>query len=51
MSDHPGELAEASHDKTTGLPWPKSWKGAYLLVLSTFVLWVALLIALTESFT
>lgn len=33
---------------TTGLPWPKTWNGAYLFVIGTFVLWVMLLVALGE---
>lgn len=37
-------------NESTGLPWPKSWNGAYLLVLTSFVIWVLLLIALTEFF-
>jgi hypothetical protein len=32
----------------TGLPWPKTWKGAYLFVLGSFILWLGLLVALTE---
>lgn len=32
----------------TGLPWLKTWKAAYIFVMASFVLWVALLIALTE---
>lgn len=35
----------------TGLPWPRTWKGVYLFVLGCFVLWVALLILLTEVFS
>jgi len=46
-----GLPSEATEENSTGLPWPKSWKGAYFLVLGSFVLWLALLIALTESFT
>jgi len=34
-----------------GLPGLHTWKGVYLFVLGTFVLWVALLIALTEIFS
>jgi hypothetical protein len=34
--------------ETTGLPWPKSWPGLYLLVIASFALWVGLLIALTR---
>jgi hypothetical protein len=33
----------------TGLPWPKTWKGAYRFVIGSFIFWLALLIALTES--
>jgi hypothetical protein len=35
----------------TGLPWPRTWKGVYLLVIGSFILWVALLIALTDYFS
>jgi hypothetical protein len=31
-----------------GLPWPKTWNGAYLVVIGSFILWLGLLIALTE---
>ncbi len=34
----------------TGLPWPRTWRGVYLAVLGSFVLWVALLTALTRGF-
>lgn len=34
----------------TGLPWPKTWNGAYLLVISSFVLWVVSLIVLGAVF-
>jgi hypothetical protein len=36
-----------SADESTGLPWPRSWRGVYLLVLGTFVVVVALLARLT----
>jgi len=39
-----------NENDTTGLPWPKSWKGAYLLVLGFFTLWISLLVTLGESF-
>lgn len=39
-----------STSESTGLPWPKSWTGAYLFVMASFILWLALLIALTELF-
>ncbi len=35
----------------TGLPWLRTWKGVYLVVLINFVLWIALLIALTDFFS
>ena len=34
--------------KTTGLPWPKTWNGAYALVIAVFLTWVILLLALKE---
>jgi len=39
------------NDEATGLPLLRSWKGVYWFVVVTFVLWVALLIALTEAFS
>lgn len=39
---------QVSELQATGLPWPKTWPGAYLLVLGSFILWLSLLIALTE---
>jgi hypothetical protein len=35
----------------TGLPVFRTWKGVYLLVVGSFVLWVALLIVLTKMFS
>jgi hypothetical protein len=37
-------------EASTGLPWPHSWRGVYLLVLASFVIWVALLTALQRFF-
>ena len=44
---------ESSERETeeTGLPFLHSWKSVYLFVLITFVLWVALLVALTKTFS
>jgi hypothetical protein len=42
------EDQSASENGTTGLPWPKTWNGAYLFVMGSFILWLVLLIALTE---
>jgi hypothetical protein len=35
----------------TGLPWLRSWKEVYLVVIINFVLWVTLLVALTDFFS
>ena len=35
----------------TGLPWLRTWKAVYLFVIASFVLWVALLILFTETFS
>lgn len=35
-------------DNSTGLPWPKTWQQAYLLVVANFVFWLLFLIAITE---
>jgi hypothetical protein len=41
----------ARETEETGLPLFHSWKSVYLFVLATFILWVALLVALTEMFS
>jgi hypothetical protein len=41
----------APESEGTGLPFFRSWKSVYLFVLGSFVLWLALLIALTEIFS
>jgi hypothetical protein len=38
-------------DDQTGLPGLRTWRGVYTVVLITFAVWVALLIALTRAFT
>jgi hypothetical protein len=47
QSDEPSE----SNNDSTGLAWPRTWKGAYIFVAASLVLWLALLIALTELFS
>lgn len=49
----PPATAETSATETngTGLPFLRSWNAVYLFVLASFVLWVALLIALTRMFS
>lgn len=34
----------------TGIPWLKTWKGAYLFVVASFVLWVLSLVVLGVVF-
>jgi hypothetical protein len=43
--------ADGIGDDATGLPWPRSWFGVYALVLTCFVAWVALLVALELFFS
>jgi hypothetical protein len=38
-------------DDDTGLPWLRSWNGVYLIVIISFILWVTLLVALTDFFS
>jgi hypothetical protein len=38
-------------DDETGLPWVRSWNGVYLIVIISFILWVTLLVALTDFFS
>jgi hypothetical protein len=39
-----------SGDCQTGLPLLRTWRGVYLFVLGSFVVWVLLLAALTLTF-
>ncbi|CAN5221178.1 hypothetical protein BH10CYA1_BH10CYA1_07140 [soil metagenome] len=48
MIDTSGDAPSCDDSELTGLPWLKTWKNAYLFVVCSFVLWLALLIALTE---
>ena len=41
----------APEAEDTGLPWLRTWKSVYLVVIIFFVLWVSLLIALTDLFS
>jgi len=50
MSGKETDNSNTDDGDCTGLPWPKSWRGAYIVVLASFALWLALLIALTELF-
>lgn len=37
-------------DELTGLPGLHTWRGVYLFVFGSFVVWVALLLALTMGY-
>jgi hypothetical protein len=52
MTDNSAEATSVSDSASeeTGLPWPTTWKGAYLFVIGSFILWLVLLVALTEFF-
>ncbi len=41
-------VAEA---EPTGLPWFRTWRGVYIFVFGSFLLWVVLLFALTVIFS
>ncbi len=38
-------------DDDTGLPWVRTWNGIYLIVIISFILWLTLLVALTDVFS
>jgi hypothetical protein len=48
---HPSAHADELPDNSTGLPWPRTWPGVYLFVMSCFVMWVALLVVLERVFS
>ena len=48
MTDMDKAEQSAGEGETTGLPWPKTWNGAYWFVMASFIFWLGLLIALTE---
>jgi len=48
MIDNGFEETPLMDSELTGLPWLKTWNSAYLFVVCSFVLWLALLILLTE---
>lgn len=47
----PAKPSDADVEPDTGLPWPCSWRGVYVFVFGSFVLWVALLYALTLAYS
>lgn len=42
---------EEVSDRSTGLPWPRTWRGVYMFVIGCFVTWVALLVMLERAFS
>jgi len=48
--DPPSVSAETVDGEPIGLPWFRTWRRVYLFVLGVFILWVALLTALTMIF-
>jgi hypothetical protein len=42
---------DPSQNDATGLPWPHSWLGVYVLVIASFVTWVGLLVAFELIFS
>ena len=45
-------MKPSNHEaEDTGLPFFRSWKSVYLFVLASFVLWIALLMALTKAYS
>ena len=51
MKDPAATEPSARESEETGLPFFRTWKSVYLFVLGSFVFWVALLIALTMTFS
>lgn len=51
MKDPDAVESSGRETEDTGLPFFRSWKSVYLFVLGSFVLWVALLVALTKYFS
>jgi hypothetical protein len=51
--DNPTPVAPPADvkDAVTGLPWLGTWRGVYIFVFGCFLLWVALLLALTVIFS
>jgi hypothetical protein len=44
------EPIEAETDET-GLPWLRTWRSVYLLVILHFAIWIGLLVVLTHFFS
>jgi hypothetical protein len=49
--DPRSETASPIDDEATGVPWFCTWRGVYVFVFCSFIVWVALLTALTMFFS
>ncbi len=47
----PRHISKAEDGGPTGVPFFRTWSGVYTFALGSFVLWVALLAALTRTFS
>jgi len=47
----PAKMSAAGKDELTGLPGLRTWRGVYIFVVGCFILWVAILFALTVGFS
>lgn len=50
MAPTPEKAPAEPDDKSTGLPWPTTWRGVYLLVFGCFVLFVLALTLFARFF-
>lgn len=44
MTESTSSPIPIDEERATGLSWPKTWNGAYAVVLAHFVFWIALLL-------
>jgi hypothetical protein len=51
MKRSTADKAVGPEDGDTGLPWLRSWYGVYSIVVISFILWITLLVALTDFFS
>jgi len=47
----PAEVPLNGKGELTSLPGLRTWRGVYIFVFGSFILWVALLLVLTVSFS
>jgi hypothetical protein len=49
--DSASEPEGVNDHEATGLRWLPTWRGVYLFVLGSFIVWILLLVALTGMFS